>query len=123
MKKFAMLMLVAFCATFASNSAVASGVKDLKGAWKYSVPSAAYEYSTGQLIVDEIDGVLDVKIKFMDGTQIKGEQVKFEEGKLSFGVYIDYELIKVNLEMKEGKLVGKVNSPEGIMDFSAEKKE
>lgn len=101
----------------------ASTNESIKGIWEYQVPSAPYEYSKGELVVNENDGQLTLKVKFMNGGELMGEKVKFEDGKLSFGVHLDGDLIEVWCKLNDDQLVGEVSSPDGPTSISAKKKE
>lgn len=121
MKKLMMFVLVALCATLVVNQATASGKENLKGIWEYKVPNAPYDYSKGKLIFGEVNGQTTITVKLMSGTEIKAQNVKVENDTISFGVMIEYNLVKCNGKVVNGKITGKVDSPEGIMDLTAER--
>lgn len=122
MKQSYLFFVLAIVSLLIAIPASASVKESLKGTWEYEVPTAAYEYSKGQLIIAEEDGELTLLVQFMDGTEIPGEQVKFEDNQLSFGVTLDNDFIKVACLLKDGKLVGEVQSPEGPAQLLATKK-
>ena len=122
MKKLVVVIAMALSSCFVVNNVWAAPKDSVKGTWEYQVPSAPYEYSSGQFIVGEADGEPVVTVKFMDGTEIKGEHVKFEKDSFLFGVYINYDYVKVSCKIAGDKLTGEVDSPEGLMKLSAEKK-
>ena len=70
------LMYIFLIVLVVNNSVASEGAKDVKGTWEYKVAEAPYEYSTGKIIFGEAEGKLTVKVKFMDGTEIKGQNVK-----------------------------------------------
>lgn len=123
MRKLMMFFLVAFFATLMVNHAAASGTENPKGIWEYKVPAAPYEYSAGKLILGETDGKATVTIKFMSGTELKAKNVKIEKETISFGVEIESNPVTFSGKLVDGKITGKVNSPEGLMDLTAEKKQ
>ncbi len=121
MKQFYLFFALPVVSLLIAIPASASVKESIKGTWEYQVPLAAYEYSEGQFIIAEEDGELTLLVKFMDGTEIPGEQVKFEDNQLTFGVTLDNEFIKVNCLLEDGKLVGEVQSPEGPTELTATK--
>ena len=123
MKKLVMFVLFAFCATLISQPTAAAGKENLKGTWEYKVPSAPYEYSKGKLVFAEDDGVNTVTVKFTSGAELKAQNVKIEKEVISFVVILDGNYIKFNGKLAEGKITGKVDSPEGIMELTAEKQQ
>ena len=123
MKKLTMILLVAICATFAANTATASGNEKLKGTWEYKAPAAPYEYRTGNLIIGEAAGKTTVAVKFTNGSEIKAKNVKVEKENISFEVEIEYQPVSFKGKLVDGKITGKVNSPEGLMDVTAQKKQ
>lgn len=122
MKRFYLFFALATVSLLMAVPASASVKESIKGIWEYQVPTAAYEYSKGQLIIAEKDGELTLVVKFMDGTKISGEQVKFEDNQLTFGVTLDNEFIEVACLLEDGKLAGEVQSPEGPAQLTATKK-
>ncbi|WP_339737848.1 hypothetical protein [uncultured Sunxiuqinia sp.] len=122
MKQFYLFFVLAAISLLIAIPASASLKESLKGTWEYEVPTAPYEHSKGQLIIAEEDGELTLVVRFMDGTEIPGEQVKFEDNQLTFGVTLDNDFITVACLLEDGKLVGEVQSPEGPSELTATKK-
>ena len=116
-----MFVLVAFCATLVINPVTASAKEDLKGTWEYKAPSAPYEYMKGKLIFDEVNGQATVTVKFSSGTQIKAQNVKVENENFSFGIMVENNLVKCTGKVVNGKLIGKADSPTGILEMTAER--
>ena len=123
MKRLFLSFVLAVVSILIASPVSASVKESLKGIWEYKVPAAAYEYSRGQLVIGEEDGELTLVVKFMDGTEIFGEQVKLEDNKLTFGVTLEYEFIKVTCLLEDEKLVGKVLLAEGPAELTATKKQ
>jgi hypothetical protein len=121
MKKLVMFVLIAFCATLTVDPAIAMGKKSMKGTWEYKVPSAPYEYSAGKIIIGETNGQSTVTVKFRYGSEVKAQNVKIEGDSLSFGVDVEYNYVKVDAKLADGKITGKADTPEGIMNFTAER--
>ena len=92
------------------------------GIWKVEVPGAPYEYVKSTLTLTEEKGKLTAKIVFEDGTIMKPAAVVFTKGNLSFTVTIDGSVIPLSGKLVKNKITGKVESPDGILDFTATKK-
>ena len=116
-------LLVAFCATLAINHATASEKENLTGTWKYKAPTAPYEFSEGELIFGETDGQTTLTLKFMNGAEIKAQNVKVEKEDVSFGLEIESATVTFTGKLVEGKITGKVDSPDGSIELTAEKKQ
>lgn len=123
MKKLLMFVLFAFCATLISHPISASEKDNLNGTWAYKVPSAPYEYSQGKLIFGETNGMKTVTIKFTSGVELKAQNVKIEKETISFSVLIEGNYVKFTGKLAEGKITGKVDSPEGLLELTAEKQQ
>ncbi len=120
MKKLVLVVLVAICSSIGFANPVSAINDNLKGSWQYKVPSAPYEYSSGQIIIAEQEGKMAITVNFSDGSQLKGQDVKIEDNSFSFTVLIESETIKVSGKLENGKINGKVDSSQGIMNFTAE---
>lgn len=123
MKNIRIILILAVCVTLFSGQAIASLKENLKGTWEMKVPAAPYEFSTGKVIFGEAEGQSTVVVEFPGGAKLKGQNVKIENDTFSFSVIIEYETVKVTGKLVEGKLIGKADTPEGQMDFSAVKKQ
>jgi len=117
MKRLMILVLFAFCATMLQ----ATENKSLLGSWDFKVAEAPAEYSTGKLIFTEKEGEVTGVVKFMDGTEIKVRNLKIENN--VFSLVADIETIEVTLKAKiaDGKITGKVDSSQGLMNMIAER--
>lgn len=122
MKNIKMILVLAFCVTLFPGQAFASLKENLKGTWEMKVPSAPYEYSTGKVIFGEAEGVSTVVVEFPGGAKLKGQNVKIENDTFAFHVMIESNTIQVTGKLVDGKLAGKADTPEGLMEFSAVKK-
>jgi len=60
--------------------------------------------------------------KSENGQSISGKNVALKDGKLSFDIYVEGNVVKTVLEQKGEKVTGKANSPEGVMDLVIKKK-
>lgn len=122
MKRLVVLFVVLVSSVFMGNQANATNANQLKGKWKYKSQEAPYKYSTGQFIINDIDGKTTVTVKFMDDTKLKAENVRCEKTSISFVLNVEYNEIMVSCELKNGKLIGVADSSEGEMDITATKK-
>lgn len=122
MRKLVLLLLVAVFATVCVSPAIAAPKNTLKGTWEYNVPQAPYEYISGKIIFSEVNGTQTVVIQFNDGTEVKGTDVKIEKNNFSFSTEVQDNLIKVTGKLAEGKITGKVDSPDGLLDLTAVRK-
>ncbi len=122
MKKVFVLLVVMIGSIMMLNEVNASEFKKFEGTWAYKVPTAPYEYSTGELIIDKLEGKETVTVKFSDGTKVKAEKISCEKSVIKFSVYVNYEYVDVSCKLEQGKLKGKVNTPEGPMEITAQKK-
>ncbi len=122
MKKLMMFFLVAFCVTLTVNHAPASEKENLMGIWKYKAPTAPYDFSEGELIFGKTEGQTTLTVKFMNGAEIRAKDVKFEKENISFGVEIESNVVTFSGKLVDGRITGKVDSPEGIIELTAEKK-
>ena len=122
MRKLAMLLLVAFCVTVVESSAFAATKNSLKGTWEYKVAEAPYQYRSGKLVFAEANGQQTITIKFTDGTEIKAKEIKIENNTFSFAVEVESNPVTVTGKVAEGKMSGKIDSPQGPMDLTAVQK-
>ena len=115
------IVLFAAFATLSSTLVQASVKEELKGTWEYKVAGAPEEYNAGKLIISELEGKTTGTVKLMDGNEIKIQEITFTENSFSFSVTIDYNQVKITGKIVQGKMSGKVDSPEGILDLTAER--
>ncbi len=121
MKNLLILAIFALTGILNPIQAVQATKSDVTGEWKYEVPQAPYGYQEGMLILTEKENKLEGEVKFPDGYKVSLKEVSFQKGQLKFGLYIDYEYISVEAEIKNAEMKGFVNSPEGKMNLTAKK--
>lgn len=120
MRKVVLIFVVACMAIFSVNSVLAVTKNVFKGTWEYKVTEAPYEYSTGKIVFDETEnGQQTITIRFTDGTEVKAKEIKIENETFSFTTEVEYNVVKVNGKLAEGKISGKIDTPDGIMDMTA----
>jgi hypothetical protein len=120
-KKNFTLAFLAAMVLFQSNALATAGNNEVTGKWKYQVPQAPYGYQEGMLILAEKENKLEGEVKFSDGYKIKLKDISFQDGQLKFGLYIDYEYVKVEASVEDSKMKGSVISSEGKMNLTAKK--
>lgn len=122
MKKLMILTFLFVVVIGSANAVVSQASKDVVGNWKYEVPTAPYGYEKGTMVITEKEGKLAGEVKFADGYKIDLKDVTYEEGVLKCGLYVDYEYVSVKAKIEGTKMTGTVNTPEGDMKITAEKK-
>ena len=121
MKNLLILAIFALMGFLNPAQAAEANQSDVAGEWKYEVPQAPYGYQEGILILTEKENKLEGEVKFSDGYKVSLKEISFQKGQLKFGLYIDYEYISVEAEVKNAEMKGLVNSPEGKMNLTAKK--
>ena len=88
------------------------------GPWKYQAPDAAYEYSSGKIIVvSESDAYL-VKIE-VNGQTIPADKVKYDNNQLSFTIYVESQLVSLNIKVEDNSMKGFASYSEGELEVTA----
>ena len=116
MKKLIILGLFAFYAMLLQ----AGENKSLLGSWDFKVEGAPYEYSLGKLNFSEKDGQVTGVVKFADGTEIKVYNLKIGENVFSCKADVANNEVTLNAKIVENKISGKIDSPQGVMNLTAE---
>jgi hypothetical protein len=114
------ILVMTFAGLATANNA---GNKDVIGTWKYSVPSAPEGLTTGDIVIKEAEGVLTGKVVFQDGNSVDLKNLKYEEGQLSFGLYVESNYVSVKAKVTGKKMEGQVDSPDGQLNFTAQQPE
>ena len=122
MKRLVVLLVVLVSGIWASNAMEATSANQFVGTWNFEACEAPYEYSSGQFIVDDVDGKTTVTIKFPDGSKLKAQKVSCDKNSLSFMLNIEYNEVTVSCGLKSGKLIGIADSGEGELEITAVKK-
>ena len=123
MRKVILIFFVACFAIFSVDTVFAVAKNVFKGTWEYNVPDAPYEYSTGKIVfADSENGQQIISIRFTNGTEIKAKEVKIDNDTFSFTTVVESYNIKVTGKLAEGKVSGKVDTPQGIMNLTAVQK-
>lgn len=93
--------------------------KPIVGTWKCAVTDVPYEYSNSILIFAEKEGKLTGSVKFDSGEEIKLSTVKYTNDQLVVTLYVEGNSITVDGKVAGGKITGTVNTPDGKVNFTA----
>ncbi|MFN8240919.1 MAG: hypothetical protein U0X39_09225 [Bacteroidales bacterium] len=102
MKRTLILLFAAILGLSATGQSV-SEKKSPIGKWTFDAPSAPEGFTTGTIEVAMKDSKFTVMMAFTSNSEYKlpGENVKFENETLAFGIYMQGEEITINLKMEE----------------------
>lgn len=107
---------------FSGTIVFAQNKNDVVGTWSYEAPSAPYGYQKGKIIINlDKEKKLIGEVEFQDGYKIKMKDIELKDGKVIFGMNIDYEYIKTEVTVTGEKMEGFVNSPDGKLNVTAKK--
>ncbi len=115
------LMLVLFIVSTSANL-LAQKNADPVGTWSFNAPDAAYEYSSGDIVIGKEGKEYTAKIVYGESYEIKGQDVVLEKDQLSFTVNIEGEPISIKGTVAKETITGKASYSEGIISFTAERK-
>ena len=121
MKKMVVFTMFVVLASFMMNAAPEPDNNAVAGNWKYEVPRAPYGYQEGTVSLAEADDEWKGEVQFSDGYKINLKEISYKNDTLRFGLYVDYEYIRVEATVKENKMKGTVDTPEGAMNLTAKK--
>ncbi len=116
---FLLSSVILFC--LLSSDLMSAPAKDPVGKWKFSAPGAPYGYDRGIIEISKDADEYMATLSF-EGMSYKYnlEKCKFEEEKLSFGLYLDGEDIFVLMTLTEDdKLSGKAMYSQGELPITA----
>ncbi|MDT8402274.1 MAG: hypothetical protein RQ743_11315 [Bacteroidales bacterium] len=120
-KNIAAMLTSVLILSLISLNLMSSPVKDPVGKWKYTAPGAPYGYDQGIIEISKDADEYMATLSFT-GMSYKYnlEKIKYEEDKLSFGLYLDGEDIIVVMTLSEDdKLSGKAMYSQGEISISA----
>jgi hypothetical protein len=98
----------------ADNSAVI-------GTWKCAVIDVPYEYSNSVITFAEKEGKLTGSVKFDSGEEVKISTVKYTNSQLVLTLYVEGYSITVDGKVAGTKITGTVDTPDGKVNFTANK--
>ena len=123
MKTLISIAVLLLTMTFAVNAGNSSELnkKKVYGTWKVEAPDAPYDYQEGEIKFYKEDGQDMIKITTTYDV-IMGKNLKVEGKKVTFEFEVEYELCTANLELKDGKMTGIVETVEGNIPVTLTKK-
>ena len=116
----ALMMLSGLLLSFPFE-AVAQDDSKILGEWSFNTPDAGYGYEKGTINISKTEDGLKGEVKFSDGYKVEMKDVVIEGPKVSFGIMVEYEYIKVTLTLEEGVLKGKAGTSEGSLEVTAKR--
>ncbi len=104
-----------------SVPALAQGQDPFSGTWKFSCPDAPEGFRSGSIeLIKEKEGYTG-NVIMATGDTISLQKCSAEKNEITFIIQVEYEYVRVVLELKNGKLEGNAYSPEGTLSVTAEK--
>jgi hypothetical protein len=91
------------------------------GAWKCAVIDVPYEYSNSVITFAEKEGKLTGSVKFDSGEEVKLSTVKLTNNQLVITLYVEGYSITVDGKVAGSKITGTVDTPDGKVNFTANK--
>jgi hypothetical protein len=123
MKNLSAVLLLLFTVTYFNAEVMAFEIPSkYEGTWTYECYEAPYPYQEGTVNIANKEKATTVKITFKNGQSVAGKNIKEKDGKLSFEVNVEGNLVKTVLEQKGENITGKAYSPEGAMNLVIKKK-
>ena len=121
LKALAILSLL----VLSSGALFAQKKSDVKpeGTWTYSAMDAPYEYSKGDLVISLEGKELQGELVFSESYKVALQEIKLKDDSLTFKAYIEGYLITSKIGITKDEMKGEVTSPEGIIGFSANRKQ
>jgi hypothetical protein len=118
MKSLILIVLI----VSASANLFAQKKVDPVGTWSFNAPDAAYEYSSGDIVIGKEGKEYTAKIVYGESYEIKGQNVVLEKDQLTFKVYIEGEPINIKGTVTKETINGTATYSEGTISFKAERK-
>ena len=114
-------LLLAFLIIFSmaiSTNAADKGYKKILGVWEFSAPTAPSPYDSGLLTLKEVDQKLAAEFT-IQGQAMAVPQASFDKDALTLGFEVENTPITLVLTLKDGKLEGKTDTPNGPVTVTA----
>lgn len=119
--KSLLILSVMVMTGFTSEESSFLGVKKILGEWDYNVPEASYEYQNGVLVLSKIDGELSGEVQ-IGGQGIPLEKIVYMKNNLKAAIYVQGEVVKLDLNFKKKTFEGTVSYSQGTMNMKGTKK-
>ena len=94
-----------------------------EGTWTFTAQDAPYEYSTGELVITLEEKELKGELVFSENYKIQLQDLKLEDDIITFKAYVEGSLITSKNTITNDEMKGEVTTPEGIIGFSAKRKQ
>lgn len=124
MKKIKVLGMLFFSIVFLSSFVGPDsfmGVKKILGEWDYVVPDASYEYQKGVLILSKVNGELEGEVR-IGGQGTPLEKMVYEKNNLKAKIYVQGELVELDLNFTKKNFEGTVSYSQGSMSMNGKKR-
>jgi hypothetical protein len=124
MKKYiTVLSLFILAASVVNSQQGNSAKKDPAGQWKFEAPYAPEGFTTGVVEVAVVEKKYTATMSFTGSDyKLPGESVKFEKDSLLFSIYVQGEIVNVNLKLEDAlKMSGKAVYSEGSVPLTLTK--
>jgi hypothetical protein len=119
--KFTKSLMLIVLIVSASANLFAQKKADPVGTWSFHAPDAAYEYSSGDIVIAKEGKEYTAKIVYGD-YEIKGQDVVLDKDQLTFTVYIEGEPISIKGTVTKETINGTATYSEGTISFKSERK-
>ena len=120
--KFTKSLMLIVLIVSASANLFAQKQADPVGTWSFNAPDAAYEYSSGDIVIGKEGKEYTAKIVYGESYEIKGQDVVLEKDQLTFKVSIEDEPISIKGTVTKETIDGTATYSEGTISFKAERK-
>jgi hypothetical protein len=119
--KFTKSLMLIVLIVSASANLFAQKIADPVGSWSFHAPDAAYEYSSGDIVIAKEGKEYTAKIVYGD-YEIKVQDVVLDKDQLTFTVYIEGEPISTKGTVTKETINGTATYSEGTISFKSERK-
>ncbi len=114
------LLFAFFCiiSLFSTSFMSESGYQKILGKWEFSAPAARQPYDSGFLYLKEVDQKLTGEFT-IQGQALKIPKVEFKAEILSLEFVVENTPITLKLQLRDGLLEGKTDTPDGPVTVKA----
>lgn len=98
-----------------------TSLKGLEGTWEYEAPTAAYEYSKGEIIIKKVKDNYELLIS-ATYDDIKASKVEVKGNTITFDFDVEGMSLRGVLKMEGDTMKGSVDSPEGEIELTCKRK-
>ena len=112
-------LFIGVCILAFSNTTHAQN--NFTGEWKFDIPEVSYNYQKGKIVFEQPKDSLTGKVIFERTGNVDFSEIKTKDGKITLTLWIQGEKIKVKGNVDKNKLRARTRTPEGKVEFVAEK--